>query len=179
MTKTRARMSVNLSMRQLQQRELARTVEAALSRSGVPAEALELEITESVAMHNVEWTKSVLRALRDMGVRVSIDDFGTGQSSLTHLKHFPLSALKIDRGFVRDIAVDPDDEAIVRAVIALAHTLKLAVVAEGIETDAQLAFLADARCEEGQGYLFCAPRPEGELSALLAGGRTDQSTFGR
>ena len=164
------RMSVNLSMRQLQQRELARTVEAALSRSGVPPEGLEVEITESVAMHNVEWTKSVLRALRDMGVRVTIDDFGTGQSSLTHLKHFPLSALKIDRGFVRDIAVDPDDEAIVRAVIALAHTLKLAVVAEGIETEAQLAFLAAARCEEGQGYLFCAPRPAGELSALLASG---------
>jgi diguanylate cyclase (GGDEF)-like protein len=164
------RMSVNLSMRQLQQKELARSVEAALARSGVPAQALELEITESVAMHNVDWTKSVLRTLRDMGVRISIDDFGTGQSSLTHLKHFPLSTLKIDRGFVRDIAVDPDDEAIVRAVIALAHTLKLAVVAEGIETDAQLRFLAEAGCEEGQGYLFCPPRPADELSAVLTAG---------
>jgi diguanylate cyclase (GGDEF)-like protein/PAS domain S-box-containing protein len=166
----RLRMSVNLSMRQLQQKELARSVEAALRQSGVSADALELEITESVAMQNLEWTKSVLRALRDMGVRISIDDFGTGQSSLSHLKHFPLSTLKIDRGFVRDIAVDPDDEAIVRAVIALAHTLKLAVVAEGIETEAQLAFLADAGCEEGQGYLFCAPRPAAELDALLASG---------
>ncbi len=164
------RMSVNLSMRQLQQRELARSVEASLRRAGVPADALELEITESVAMHNVDWTKSVLRALREMGVRISIDDFGTGQSSLSHLKHFPLSTLKIDRGFVRDIAIDPDDEAIVKAVIALAHTLKLAVVAEGIETDAQLAFLADAGCEEGQGYLFCAPRPASELGTVLAGG---------
>jgi EAL domain-containing protein (putative c-di-GMP-specific phosphodiesterase class I) len=163
-------MSVNLSMRQLQQKELARSVEAALGHAGVPADALELEITESVAMHNVEWTTSVLRTLREMGVRVSIDDFGTGQSSLSHLKHFPLSTLKIDRGFVRDIAVDPDDEAIVRAVIALAHTLKLAVVAEGIETDAQLGFLADAGCEEGQGYLFCAPRPATELTPILVGG---------
>jgi diguanylate cyclase (GGDEF)-like protein/PAS domain S-box-containing protein len=165
------RMSVNLSMRQLQQKDLARGVEAALDRSGVPANALELEITESVAMHNVDLTKSVLRALRDMGVRISIDDFGTGQSSLSHLKHFPLSTLKIDRGFVRDIAVDPDDEAIVKAVIALAHTLKLAVVAEGIETDAQLGFLAEARCEEGQGYLFCAPRPANEVASALARGR--------
>ena len=163
-------MSVNLSMRQFQQQELARSVEAALRQAGVPAEALELEITESVAMHNVEWTKSVLRALRDMGVRISIDDFGTGQSSLSHLKHFPLSTLKIDREFVRDIAVDPDDEAIVKAVIALAHTLKLAVVAEGIETEAQLAFLADAGCEEGQGYLFCPPRPAAELDSLLVVG---------
>jgi diguanylate cyclase (GGDEF)-like protein/PAS domain S-box-containing protein len=166
----RLRMSVNLSMRQLQQKDLARSVEAALNQSRVPPGALELEITESVAMHNVEWTKTVLRALRDMGVRISIDDFGTGQSSLSHLKHFPLSTLKIDRGFVRDIAVDPDDEAIVKAVIALAHTLKLVVVAEGIETDAQLAFLAEAGCEEGQGYLFCAPRPASDLASVLARG---------
>jgi diguanylate cyclase (GGDEF)-like protein/PAS domain S-box-containing protein len=165
------RMSVNLSMRQLQQKDLARSVETALARHGVPPGSLDLEITETVAMHNVEWTKSVLRALRDMGVRISIDDFGTGQSSLSHLKHFPLSTLKIDRSFVRDIAVDPDDEAIVKAVIALAHNLKLAVIAEGVETEEQLAFLRLAGCEEGQGYLFCAPLPAAALEPVLASGQ--------
>jgi diguanylate cyclase (GGDEF)-like protein/PAS domain S-box-containing protein len=151
------RMLVNLSMRQLQQADLAKVVGSALERAGVPAECLELEITESVAMHDVEWTKGVLRALRGMGVRISIDDFGTGQSSLSHLKHFPLSTLKIDRTFVRDIAIDPDNEAIVSAVIALAHILKLSVVAEGVESAEQLRFLRQAGCEEGQGYLFGKP----------------------
>jgi EAL domain-containing protein (putative c-di-GMP-specific phosphodiesterase class I) len=166
------RMLVNLSMRQLQQADLTKTVERALARAGVPADCLELEITESAAMHDVEWTKEVLRALRGMGVRISIDDFGTGQSSLSHLKHFPLSTLKIDRTFVRDIAVDPDDEAIVSAVIALAHTLKLAVVAEGVETAAQLSVLQQAGCEEGQGYLFSEPLSAEQLQEVLQGART-------
>ena len=148
------RMAVNLSARQLQQRDLARIVERTLDTEGIPAERLELEITESVAMQNLERSRAVLRALRDRGVRISIDDFGTGQSSLAYLRQFPISTLKIDRSFIMDISSDPDDEAIVRAIIALAHSLKLTVVAEGIETPEQLAFLRAEGCQEGQGFLF-------------------------
>jgi len=163
------RMSVNLSARQFQQVALTRTVEGALAAAGLRPEFLEVEITESVAMQNVEWTASVLRDLRAMGIRVSIDDFGTGQSSLSYLKHFPLSTLKIDRSFVSDIALDADGEAIVKAVTALAHVLKLSVIAEGVETPEQLAFLKNAGCEEYQGFLFSRPEPAGALTKLLAG----------
>jgi diguanylate cyclase (GGDEF)-like protein/PAS domain S-box-containing protein len=162
------RLSVNLSARQFQQQDIHRTVEAALRRAGLPASALELEITESMAMHNVERTREVLHALRDMGVRISIDDFGTGQSSLSYLKHFPLNTLKIDQSFVRDIAVDPDDEAIVRAVIALAHILKLSVIAEGVETVQQRDFVRGAGCEEAQGYFFSRPMSPDLVTEILA-----------
>jgi diguanylate cyclase (GGDEF)-like protein/PAS domain S-box-containing protein len=165
------RMSVNLSVHQIHAKGLARTVEAALDRAGIPADCLELEITESVAMRNVELTKSVLRALRDMGVSLSIDDFGTGESSLSHLRHFPLSALKIDRSFVRDIAIDPDNEAIVQAVTALAHILKLQVIAEGVETAEQVDFLRQAGCEAAQGHLFSRPVPAAILEDLLEADR--------
>jgi diguanylate cyclase (GGDEF)-like protein/PAS domain S-box-containing protein len=156
---TDLRISVNLSPRQFQQPDLARRVASSLESASLKAESLELEITESIAMQNVEWTKDVLQTLREMGVRISIDDFGTGQSSLSYLKDFPISTLKIDQSFVRDIAVDPDDEAIVRAVIALAHILKLTVIGEGVETPEQLDFLRKAGCEEAQGYLFSRPVP--------------------
>jgi diguanylate cyclase (GGDEF)-like protein/PAS domain S-box-containing protein len=162
------RLSVNLSARQFQQQDIHLTVEAALRRSGLPATALELEITESMAMQNVERTREVLHVLREMGVRISIDDFGTGQSSLSYLKHFPLNTLKIDQSFVRDIAVDPDDEAIVRAVIALAHILKLSVIAEGVETTAQRDFVRGAGCEEAQGYFFSRPMIPDLVTQLLA-----------
>jgi EAL domain-containing protein (putative c-di-GMP-specific phosphodiesterase class I) len=165
------RVAVNLSARQFHQQDLPRAVERALEATQLPAEALELEVTESVAMQNVEWTKGVLRSLREMGASVSIDDFGTGQSSLSYLKHFPLSTLKVDRSFVRDIAVDPDDEAIVQAVVALAHILKLRVIAEGVETVEQLAFLRQAGCEEGQGYLWSPARPADALQAVLEADR--------
>ena len=129
----------------------------ALQGAGLSPRFLELEITESIAMSNVAWTAEVLEALQGLGIRISIDDFGTGQSSLSYLKHFPLSTLKVDRSFVRDIAVDPENEAIVNAVIALAHVLGLSVIAEGVETEDQLAFLRRAGCEEFQGYLFSRP----------------------
>jgi EAL domain-containing protein (putative c-di-GMP-specific phosphodiesterase class I) len=163
------RVAVNLSGRQFQQQDLVQVVERALLDAQVPPSCLELEITESVAMHSAEWTASVLRALQRMGVRISIDDFGTGQSSLSYLKHFPLSTLKIDRSFVRDIALDPEDEAIASAVIALAHTLGLSVIAEGVETQEQLTFLRRAGCEEFQGFLFSAPVPAEALPGMLRG----------
>jgi EAL domain-containing protein (putative c-di-GMP-specific phosphodiesterase class I) len=165
------RIAVNLSARQFQQQDLAQVVERALLDTGIPARNLELEITESVAMQSAEWTASVLRSLQRMGVRISIDDFGTGQSSLSYLKHFPLTTLKIDRAFVKDIRVNPDGEAIVRAVIALAHILKLRVVAEGVETAEQIAFLKEAECEEIQGYFHSRPAPAPELLGLLRAGR--------
>jgi diguanylate cyclase (GGDEF)-like protein len=166
------RMAVNISARQLQQQSLVKAVEASVEAASIPPGSLELEITESAAMQNLERTQRVLRELRERGVRISIDDFGTGQSSLSYLKHFPLSTLKIDRSFVRDIALDQDDEAIVRAVIALAHILKLTVVAEGVETAAQHTFLRAAGCEEGQGYLFGRPLPAEALLRSLQGGGT-------
>jgi diguanylate cyclase (GGDEF)-like protein/PAS domain S-box-containing protein len=168
---TSLRIAVNLSARQFQQQDLAETVEAALRATDLPAQSLELEITESVAMHSAEWTASVLRVLQRMGVRISIDDFGTGQSSLSYLKHFPLTTLKIDRAFVKDIHVNSDGEAIVKAVIALAHVLKLRVVAEGVETAEQIAFLRDVGCEEVQGYFYSQPEPAAALRPLLEAGR--------
>jgi diguanylate cyclase (GGDEF)-like protein/PAS domain S-box-containing protein len=168
---TGLRIAVNLSGRQFQQQELAKTVERAYLDAGIPPESLDLEITESVAMQSVDWTASVLRSLQRMGVRISIDDFGTGQSSLSYLKHFPLTTLKIDRAFVKDIRVNPDGEAIVKAVIALAHILKLRVVAEGVETDQQIAFLREAACEEIQGYFYSRPLPADKLRGILEAGR--------
>jgi EAL domain-containing protein (putative c-di-GMP-specific phosphodiesterase class I) len=161
------RLAVNLSARQFQQQDLVPRIERILEQTGLPASSLELEVTESIAMQNAEWTIGVLRLLRAMGVRISIDDFGSGQSSLSYLKYFPLSTVKIDRSFVKDIAVDPDDEAIVTAVIALAHSLKLKVIAEGVETEEQLAFLRQAQCDECQGYLYSRPRPAEEMLAML------------
>jgi len=165
------RIAVNLSARQFQQQDLAKTVEAALVESQLPPHSLELEITESVAMQSAEWTASVLRVLQRMGVRISIDDFGTGQSSLSYLKHFPLTTLKIDRAFVKDIRVNSDGEAIVNAVIALAHVLKLRVVAEGVETAEQIAFLREVGCEEIQGYFYSRPQPAEKLRGILEAGR--------
>jgi diguanylate cyclase (GGDEF)-like protein/PAS domain S-box-containing protein len=161
------RVAVNLSGRQFQQQNVTRMIAAALSATDLRPRTLELEITESVAMKNVERTADILRCLRSTGVRISIDDFGTGQSSLSYLKHFPLSTLKIDRTFVEGIAVDPDDEAIVHAVVALAHSLKLRVVAEGVETEAQVQFLRERGCHEFQGHLFSPAVPAASLRAKL------------
>jgi diguanylate cyclase (GGDEF)-like protein/PAS domain S-box-containing protein len=164
------RVSVNLSARQFQQRGLAETVRRALEEQGLPAAQLELEITESMAMQNAEWTADVLRTLRKMGVRIAVDDFGTGQSSLSYLRQFPFNTVKIDRAFVRDLTVDPVDEAIVKAVIGLAHSLGLTVVAEGVETHDQLAFLRHAQCEEVQGHLFSKALPAERLGEILERG---------
>ena len=161
------RVAVNLSPRQFQRHDFRQTVARVLENTGLAPQFLELEITESVAIDYGELTLPVLRDLRAMGVGISADDFGTGQSSLSYLKHLPLTAVKIDQSFVRDIGVDEDDEALVTAVIAMAHSLRLKVIAEGVETNEQLAFLKAKGCEEMQGYLFSRPLPAAELKGKL------------
>jgi diguanylate cyclase (GGDEF)-like protein len=163
------RMSVNLSARQFQQAGLAQRVRAALERSGLPPEGLEIEITESTVMRDTGEAASVLRSLKALGVALSIDDFGTGYSSLSYLKRFPLDVLKIDRSFVSDVTTDPNDAAITRAIIALAHSLNLEAVAEGVETAEQVAFLRDNGCDEIQGYWFSPPVWPEEIERRLAG----------
>jgi len=163
------RVAVNLSARQFRDHSLVENIAAALHQSGLEPRCLELEITESVAMENVELSFAVLTALRSTGVRIAIDDFGTGHSSLGYLKRFPIDALKIDRHFVEDLPHGFEDAAIVRAVVQLAHGLDLRVVAEGVETQEQLDFLQHHACREMQGYHFSYPVPAGEFERLLDG----------
>ncbi len=159
--------SVNLSPRQFLQTDLVSQVAAALSSSGLDAGSLDLEITESNAMENAEVTVNTLWELRRLGVGISMDDFGTGYSSLNYLKRFPIDRVKLDRSFVRDVVTNPEDAAIVRAVISMAHTLRLVVAAEGVENEDQLAFLRDHRCDEMQGFLFSPPVEPLEFQKLL------------
>jgi len=157
------RMAVNLSPRQFQQADLPAQIAAALEESGLAARDLELEITESTAMHNSERTLQTLRRLREMGLRIAVDDFGTGHSSLNYLRTFPVDCVKIDQGFVHEIESSAADRAIVSAVIRMAHGLALRVTAEGVETEAQLAFLREQGCEEAQGFLFGKAVAAGEF----------------
>ncbi|HEX6099172.1 MAG TPA: EAL domain-containing protein [Thermoanaerobaculia bacterium] len=161
------RVAVNLSARQFRDRSLGAAVQSALQESGIPAESLELEITESVAMENVVLTMSTLEEFRRAGVTIAIDDFGTGHSSLSYLKRFPLDALKIDRAFVSDLPDKFEDAAIVSSVIQLANGLGLRVVAEGVETAEQLEFLKDAGCREVQGYYFSHPVTIDAVASLV------------
>ncbi|MFN8559293.1 MAG: bifunctional diguanylate cyclase/phosphodiesterase, partial [Dehalococcoidia bacterium] len=160
-------MSVNLSPRQFQQPDLVRRVREALDRSGLPADALRLEITETAAMQRTETTLRTLRALRALGVRIAIDDFGTGYSSLAYLRTFQVDTLKIDRSFVASVDVDGGTLAIIEAVTSMARALGIDVTAEGIETESQLRYLRALQCHRGQGYLFAEPLPGDEaLSAF-------------
>jgi diguanylate cyclase (GGDEF)-like protein len=161
-------MAVNLSALQFKRGNLLETVSHALKRSGLPAELLELELTESILLQDVDAAIKTLRSLKDMGVKLSIDDFGTGYSSLSYLKRLAVNKLKIDQSFVRDLAEDADSAAIVRAIIQLGHTLQLTVIAEGVETDAQLAFLRNNGCDEAQGYLYSRPIMATEFVKLLS-----------
>jgi diguanylate cyclase (GGDEF)-like protein/PAS domain S-box-containing protein len=160
--------SVNLSARQFQHPSLPEEIRAVLKETGLDARCLDLEITETSAMQNAELTTSILNEIKALGVRISIDDFGIGYSSLSYLKRLPINTLKIDQSFVRDITSDPDDAAIARAVIAMAHSLKLTVVAEGVETAEQLAFLSAHRCDKMQGYYFSEPLPAIECERILS-----------
>jgi diguanylate cyclase (GGDEF)-like protein len=168
----RLSIAVNLSARQFQQQDMVKMIAQVLKQTRLDPNYLELEITESYAMQNADFTIAVLRDLKKMGVRVSIDDFGTGYSSLSYLKQFPIDTLKIDRSFVRDLSAVTSDAAIAEAVIALAHSLKLVVVAEGVETREQLAILKRHGCDRMQGYLFSPPVPADQFEKLIKERRT-------
>ena len=156
-------MAVNLSARQFEQAQFPNIVANILKETGIEAAHLELEVTETVAMQNPQKTIEILHALNQMGIGLSVDDFGTGHSSLTYLKSFPISCLKIDRSFVRDIETDRHDAVICSATVALAHKLGYEVVAEGVETQGQLAFLRAINCDKAQGYLISKPLPAADI----------------
>ena len=160
-------LSVNLSARQLLDARLADRIGDILERTGFPASALELEITESMVMHDADRAVTLLEKLRSTGVGVAIDDFGTGYSSLAYLKRFPINCVKIDRSFIRDLPRDRGDGAITRSIIAIAQNMKLNVVAEGVEQEQQLEFLNAYGCQEAQGFLFSAPLPPPTLETYL------------
>jgi diguanylate cyclase (GGDEF)-like protein len=162
------RVAVNISARQFKQPHLAETVLQILAETGLAPEYLELELTESSIMDNADSAIAVLTGLKKEGITISIDDFGTGFSSLSYLKRLPIDALKIDQSFVRDLTTDPADAALVMAIVTLAHNLRLRVIAEGVETEEQLRFLHLLRCDEVQGYLFSKPLPAEELEQVLA-----------
>jgi EAL domain-containing protein (putative c-di-GMP-specific phosphodiesterase class I) len=168
---TPIRMPVNLSAVQFHQPELFETVAAVLEATGLDARWLELELTESMLMNDPRTTIATLRRFKDVGIHLSIDDFGTGYSSLSYLKRFPIDALKIDRSFVREITTNPDDAAIATAIILMGHSLKLDVVAEGVETESQLSFLQILQCNEIQGYLISPPVPAAKAQNFLVAHR--------
>ncbi|HEY5994947.1 MAG TPA: EAL domain-containing protein [Gallionellaceae bacterium] len=159
--------SVNLSAVQFRQKDLGEKVRAILNQYGISPSSLELEITETAVMQDAEAAIALLKEMKKMGVQLAMDDFGTGYSSLSHLKQLPIDKLKIDKSFVRDIAHDPDDAAIVSTIISMARNLKLKVIAEGVETDRQLAFLNQHGCDLAQGYYFAPPVPQDEFSAYF------------
>ena len=163
--------AVNLSARQFREKHLDRIVADIIAAAGIEPRWLEFELTESILMQDTQQTAAMLRNLKTLGVGIAVDDFGTGYSSLAYLKRFPLDTLKIDREFVRDCVSDPNDAAIAQSIVSLAHSLGLKVVAEGVETQAQLDFLASVGCDEMQGYYFSRPVPEVDCTRMLADGR--------
>jgi len=170
------KVAVNLSERQFGSNKLLNTIKRTLSDVDIPASYIELEITESLMMNDTDLTVSTLKEIKRMGIDIAMDDFGTGYSSLAYLKRYPIDILKIDRAFVKDVTDDENDAAIVEAIVALAKQLKLKIVAEGIETEAQYNFLKESGCEIGQGYLFSKPVDfDGVLTLLEKGVSLDIS----
>lgn len=161
------RMAVNLSARQFHNKQLVSSIKQHLSDSTLESHHLEIEITESLLIENIDTTTFMLNELSGMGVNISIDDFGTGYSSLAYLKCFPINTIKIDRAFVRDLTTDPDDRSIITAIIAMAQSLGYKVIAEGVETSEQLEFLREQRCDEIQGYIISRALSAEELDAWL------------
>jgi EAL domain-containing protein (putative c-di-GMP-specific phosphodiesterase class I) len=170
------RMAVNLAAQQFRQKGLVDTVRGTLAQSRLEARFLELELTETAVMQYSEQSASILQQLSDLGVRLSLDDFGTGYSSLSYLQRFPLNKVKIDRSFVREIARSDGDAEIVRAIVSLAHSLRLSVIAEGVETIEQLEFLARIGCDQYQGYYRSSAVPAAALEAMV---RSEMSTITR
>lgn len=161
------RIAVNISGKQLQSKDFLNTIQRITERTGCSTKWLELEVTEGFIMQQAEQSIGQLQDLRGLGVGLAMDDFGTGYSSLSYLKHLPLTKLKIDQSFVRDIPQDADDMTIAKAVIALGKSLRLKVIAEGVETEEQQSFLKSEGCDESQGYLYSRPLPAKEFIALL------------
>jgi EAL domain-containing protein (putative c-di-GMP-specific phosphodiesterase class I) len=173
------RLAVNLSATQFRHQNLVEVIRSALAAENLDARCLEIELTESAVMTNPEESVGVLKQLRKMGVTVAVDDFGTGYSSLSYLRRFPIDKLKIDRSFVRDLATSRTDESIVRAIISLAHSVGLQVVAEGVETEEQLRCVRALGCDQWQGYYCCEPQPAelfGEMLLDQAGTRIGLAT---
>jgi len=168
----KTKVAVNLSTRQFRQHDLVQRIQSALQETGLSAQHLELEITESAIMDNLATAAAALTELSRLGITIAIDDFGTGHSSLSYLKTFDIHCIKIDRSFVRDIPHDAQDVAIVRTVLALAESLGLVVVAEGVETEEQLAYLRDNRCHQLQGYLFSRPLAPESCVELMRSGKS-------
>jgi len=162
------RVAVNLSPVQLQQKDVVQMIQDAMTASDLPADGLEIEITEGAIMKDIDATVPILQSLRDMGVSISIDDFGTGYSSLKYLQRFPIHTLKIDKSFVQGLTAEPHSTAIVRTIITLANNLTLRVVAEGVETTDQLQQLRSMGCSHIQGYLVCRPMPAEKITDLLS-----------
>jgi EAL domain-containing protein (putative c-di-GMP-specific phosphodiesterase class I) len=161
------RVAVNLSAQQFRQKNLVDIVRSALTSARLEPQYLELELTESAVMDDAEESISILRELSQLGVRISVDDFGTGYSSLSYLRRLPLDKLKIDRAFIREVVTSRDDAAIVRAIVSLAHALRLQVIAEGVETPDQLEFLQGLGCDQYQGFHFSAPVPSNAFVAMM------------
>jgi EAL domain-containing protein (putative c-di-GMP-specific phosphodiesterase class I) len=159
--------SVNLSLIQFRQKDLAEMVKRTMGECGFYPSLLTLEITESAFMQDIDSTSSALKKLKALGISISIDDFGTGYSSLAYLKRFPIDNLKIDMSFIRELAADPDTASIVTAIIAMAHTLNLKTIAEGIETDEQWKILRLLRCDMGQGFYLGKPLPAEEAEKIF------------
>ena len=159
--------AVNLSASQFAQPDIIQMVARALHETGLAPQYLELEITESVMMHDMELVIKNLEALHELGIKLAIDDFGTGYSSLCYLKRLPIDKLKVDKSFVQDISFDSDDEAIVSTIIAMAHNLKMSVIAEGVETETQLQYLRDRNCDEVQGYFYSKPLTADQLESYI------------
>jgi diguanylate cyclase (GGDEF)-like protein/PAS domain S-box-containing protein len=163
--------TVNLSARQFQSPALVSNISSILDKTGMSPHSLDLEITETTAMSNIERTASHLRELVGMGIHISVDDFGTGYSSLNYLKKLPIEKLKIDQSFIHDIATDADDRAIITAVASMARSMSIKTVAEGVETEEQLSFLRNSQCDEAQGFLFSRPLPVEKFTDLMAAGK--------